>query len=49
MKKTWLNAEVEELVIEKTANGDAPSEDYDGTWVQIGEDWYLPGNNEKLS
>ena len=51
MKKTWLNAEVEELVINRTENGQAPSDDFDGPWVQIGDQWYRPGNgdSEQLS
>lgn len=49
MKKTWLNAEVEELVIERTENGLAPSDHFDDTWVQIDGLWYRPGDGEKLS
>ena len=34
----------EELSINETANGLAPSEDFDGDWVQIDGKWYRPGN-----
>lgn len=44
MKKTWLNAEVEELAVELTANGQAPSNHFDGDWVQIDDKWYRPGD-----
>lgn len=44
MKKVWENAEVEELVIGATANGQAPSDDFDGDWVSINGKWYRPGN-----
>lgn len=46
MKKTWENATVEELVIEATANGAAPSDDFDGDWTQINGLWYRPGNGK---
>lgn len=46
MKKTWTNAEVEELVITETANGLAPSDDFDDTWVEINGKYYRPGNGE---
>ena len=44
MKKTWNTPEVEELVITATANGLAPSENFDGDWVNINGKWYIPGN-----
>lgn len=44
MKKTWTNAEVEELVISETANGKAPNDNFDDTWVQIDGLWYRPGD-----
>ena len=46
MKKNWEEAAVEELNIEATANGKAPSDDFDDTWVQIGDKWYRPGNGK---
>lgn len=47
MKKTWLNAEVEELVINSTENGNAPSDYFDDVWVEINGKWYRPGNGEE--
>ena len=44
MKKTWTNAEVEELVITETANGLAQSNNFDDEWVQINGKWYRPGD-----
>ncbi len=44
MKKTWENADVEELVIGATANGQEPNDDFDGDWVSINGLWYRPGN-----
>ena len=44
MKKTWEAPVMEELQINATANGLAPSDDFDDVWVQIGEKWYRPGN-----
>ena len=44
MKKVWENATVEELEIGATANGEAPSDLFDDTWVQIDGKWYRPGN-----
>ena len=44
MKKTWKDATIEELAIGATANGDAPSDNFDDTWVQINGKWYRPGN-----
>lgn len=41
--KTWKNASIEELEIKATANGQSPSCDHDGPWVQIGGKWYAPG------
>ena len=46
MKKMWENPTVEELDIEATANGDAPSDNFDDTWVQINGKWYRPGNSD---
>ena len=44
MKKTWANAEVEELAINTTANGAAPADNFDDTWVEINGKWYRPGD-----
>lgn len=49
MKKTWLNAEVEELAVEMTENGLAPNDKFDGDWVQIGGLYYKPGNGGNTS
>lgn len=49
MKKTWLNAEVEELAVEMTANGQAPNDNFDGDWVQIGGLYYRPGDGSSPS
>lgn len=42
--KTWMKPELEELEIKATANGMAPSNDFDDTWVEINGKWYRPGN-----
>ncbi|SEQ49345.1 hypothetical protein [Butyrivibrio sp. TB] len=42
--KKWNVPAMEELSINETANGLAPSEDFDGDWVQIDGKWYRPGN-----
>lgn len=34
MKKTWENAEVEELVIDETAHGGKDKANHDGLWQQ---------------
>lgn len=47
MKKTWLDASVEELVIEKTENGMTTSDKFDGPWVQINGKNYRPGGDEE--
>ena len=44
MKKEWNVPVVEILELGKTANGQAPSDNYDGDWVQINDKWYRPGN-----
>ena len=44
MKKTWANAEVEELAINTTANGKKPNMNFDDEWVEIDGKWYLPGD-----
>ncbi|MEE0960666.1 MAG: hypothetical protein UH654_11665 [Lachnospiraceae bacterium] len=44
MKKTWEAPVMEELQINATANGLAPSDNFDDVWVQIGEKWYRPGD-----
>ena len=49
MKKMWENAKIEELEINATANGTAPSDDFDGPWVQIDGKYYRPGNGEAKS
>ena len=46
MKKTWENAMVEELAIGATANGAAPSVNFDGEWVSINGHWYKPGDGK---
>lgn len=47
MKKTWENAKLEELSIGATANGKQPSDNFDGEWVQIGDLWYKPGDDNQ--
>ena len=49
MKIMWENAKIEELEINATANGLAPSDDFDDTWVQINGKYYRPGNGEVKS
>ncbi|WP_154496517.1 hypothetical protein [Waltera intestinalis] len=49
MKKEWNTPEVETLELSRTENGLAPSEQFDGDWVQIGCKWYVPGHGEELS
>ena len=49
MKKTWLNAEVEELAVEMTASGLTPVEKFDGDWGQIDGKYYKPGNGGNTS
>lgn len=44
MKKVWENAVVEELAINETANGLAPADHFDDTWVEIDGLWYRPGD-----
>ena len=44
MRKTWEAPVMEELQINATANGKAPSDKFDGVWVQIEGLWYRPGN-----
>lgn len=44
MKKTWEVPAMEELNINATANGLAPSDNFDGEWVQINGLWYKPGD-----
>lgn len=44
MKKEWINPNMEELDIAATASGQSKSNVYDGPWVQIGDQWYLPGS-----
>ena len=44
MKKNWMNAEVEELSLQMTENGQSPSDNFDDVWVQIGGKWYRPGD-----
>ncbi len=44
MKKTWVNAEVEELNIQETAGGTEPSYNFDGPWQQREDgSWWIPG------
>lgn len=49
MKKMWENAKIEELEINATANGLAPSDDFDDIWVEINGKYYRPGNGEVKS
>ena len=45
MKKTWMNAEAEELSLEMTQNGLLPDDDFDGPWQQLSDGkWWRPGN-----
>ncbi len=44
MKKTWEAPVMEELQINATANGLAPSDNFDDVWVQISGKWYRPGD-----
>lgn len=46
MKKTWMEPAIEELGIETTANGVAPSDAFDDTWVEIDGKWYRPGDGK---
>lgn len=48
MLKEWKSAEIESLDVEETANGQAPSDDFDGDWVQINGNWYRPGNASRI-
>lgn len=49
MKREWKTPSVEMLELSQTANGQAPSDDFDGPWVEINGQWYRPGNAEPLS
>lgn len=44
--KKWNAPEMEELLINATANGAEKSSDYDGEWQQIDGKWYLPGSGK---
>ena len=44
MRKTWEAPVMEELVINATANGLAPNDNFDGVWVQINGKYYRPGD-----
>ena len=45
MKRTWMNAEAEELSLEMTQNGLLPDDDFDGPWQQLSDGkWWRPGN-----
>ena len=46
--KKWNAPMMEELEINATANGNAPSDDFDGAWEQIGDKWYRPGNGQSF-
>lgn len=48
MKKNWEDATIAELAIQSTANGKAPSDDFDDVWVQIDGLWYRPGNDGEI-
>ncbi|MBR6626503.1 MAG: hypothetical protein IKL04_00785 [Lachnospiraceae bacterium] len=44
--KKWNTPEMEVLEVSATANGKAPSENFDGEWVQIDGLWYRPGDGD---
>lgn len=44
--KKWNTPDMEVLELSATANGQAPSDYFDGDWVQIDGLWYKPGNGE---
>ena len=44
MRRTWEAPVMEELVINATANGLAPNDNFDGVWVQINGKYYRPGD-----
>ncbi len=43
MKKEWGMPSMEELDITATADGGAPSDNFDGPWQNIDGHWYRPG------
>ena len=46
MKKTWVNAAIEELDIQATAGGEHPNDDFDGPWQQLDDGkWWRPGGD----
>ena len=47
--KEWNEAIIEELKIGETANGLAPNDNFDDTWVQVNSLWYRPGHGEENS
>lgn len=47
--KKWEDAMVEELSIDMTADGSAPNDNFDDTWVQINGLWYKPGSGNNSS
>lgn len=47
--KKWNTPAVEELALNETANGAAPSDFFDGEWVEIDGKWYKPGNGDEIS
>ncbi|MDO4557226.1 MAG: hypothetical protein Q4B70_19105 [Lachnospiraceae bacterium] len=49
MLKEWKTAELDVLDVQETANGAAPSDDFDDVWVEINGKWYRPGNNDTAS
>ncbi|MCI5954941.1 MAG: hypothetical protein MRZ49_10295 [Lachnospiraceae bacterium] len=44
MKKEWNTPVVEALELSQTANGAAPNDNFDDTWVSIDGKWYRPGD-----
>ena len=45
--KKWNVPAIEELDVRATANGEAPNDNFDDTWVQINGKWYKPGDDGK--
>lgn len=50
MKQNWITPEVSELDITATANGNAPSMDFDADWQQDENGrWFRPGADVLVS
>ncbi len=50
MKQNWITPEVSELDITATANGNAPSMDFDADWQQDENGrWFRPGADVLIS